>query len=362
MVKKILILVMAFMLNFGVMNAQVEPARFFDNTSLVIKGGVTTPLNSFDKLSYEQVGVEVEKGITPWLGVAVDGNFFIGNDQWNTHTAFDKVNVNGLVKFNAFNMFGNFNGERRVFEMSPFTGLGWGHYTVKNPMDRNFLTYKAGVDFDFNLGKAKAFAIRLQPAVVWDASNNFKLNKRNGEFEVNVGLVYHFKNHDGNRTFTMVKRYDQDEIDGLNCAINQLRADNEFMFAENAALKNALAQKPQVVTVVAEKTDTIMLMPRTQFYVNSARLIPEVEGNVVEMAEYMKAHPDKKFTVIGYASVEGNPEYNMTLSEKRANTLRDKLIGYGVDSDQVLAKGAGATDKFSDNRTMNRVVIVEENR
>lgn len=359
MVKKILILVMAFMLNFGVMNAQVEPAKFFDNTSLVVKGGVTTPLNSFDKLSYEQVGVEIEKGITPWLGVAVDGNFFMGNKQWNTKTAFDKVNVNGLVKFNAFNLFGKFNGERRFFEMSPFTGFGWGHYTASH---RNFLTYKAGIDFDFNLGKVKAFAIRLQPAVVWDASNTMKLNKNKGEFEVNVGLVYHFKNHDGNRTFTMVKRYDQNEVDELNAAVNSLREANCMLNAENEALKNC----PNVIvteTQVIERVDTVMLMPRTQFYVNSARLLPEVEGNVVEMAEYMKAHPEKQFTIIGYASVEGNPKYNMTLSEKRANILRDKLIGYGVDSDQVLAKGAGATDKFSvDSRTMNRVVIVEENR
>lgn len=361
--KKILIFLMAFMLNFGIVNAQVAPAKFFDNTTVVIKGGATTPLNSFDKLSYEQVGVEVEKGITPWLTFAADGNFYMGNKEWNMHPTFDKVNVNALAKFNVFNLFGKFNGERRVFEMSPFTGLGWGHYTCSDVANRNFPVYKAGIDFDFNLGKSKAFALRLQPAVVWDNEQLGKLNKHNGEFELNVGVLYHFKNHDGNRTFTMVKPYNQEEIDQLNDMINGLKAANLCLAQENDALKNTIVNTPTQVTniVAVENPEVVMLMPRTQFLFNSDKLIPEVEGNVVEMAEYMKANPNKKFTVIGYASEEGNPEYNMTLSENRAKTLRDKLVGYGVNSDQLLVKGAGATDKFSENnRNMNRVVIVEE--
>lgn len=353
---------MAFVLNFGVMNAQVEPAHFFDNTTVMIKGGVVTPFNDMGTVSYEKVGVEIEKGITPWFGVALDGNFYIGNDEWNTHTAFDRVNVNALAKFNVFNLFGTFKGERRTFELVPFTGIGWGHNTCSDVVLRNYMTYKAGVDIEFNLGKSKAWGLRLQPAVLWGCHDAGKLAKKNGEFELNVGVVYHFKNKDGNRTFTLVRRYDQNEVDCLNDKINTLREENYNVVRENECLKNRLAEMPTQVTNTEVRVDTVMLMPRTQFFVNSARLLPEVEGNVVEMAEYMKAHPEKTFTIIGYASVEGNEDYNMVLSEKRANTLRDKLIGYGVNSDQVLAKGAGATDKFSDERTMNRVVIVEENR
>lgn len=362
MVKKILILVMAFVLNFGVMNAQVEPAHFFDNTTVMVKGGVVTPFTDMGTVSYEKVGVEIEKGITPWFGVALDGNFYIGNNEWNTHTAFDRVNVNALAKFNVFNLFGTFKGERRTFELVPFTGIGWGHNTCSDVVLRNYMTYKAGLDIEFNLGESKAWGIRLQPAVLWGCPDAGKLAKQNGEFELNVGVVYHFKNKDGNRTFTMVRRYDQNEVDCLNDRINALREENCNVVRENECLKNRLAEMPTQVTNTEVRVDTVMLMPRTQFFVNSARLLPEVEGNVVEMAEYMKAHPEKTFTIIGYASVEGNEDYNMTLSEKRANTLRDKLIGYGVNSDQVLAKGAGATDKFSNERTMNRVVIVEENR
>lgn len=363
MVKKILILVMAFVLNFGIMNAQVEPAHFFDNTSLVVKGGIVTPLNDMGTVSYEKVGVEIEKGITPWFGVALDGNFYIGNDEWNTHTAFDRVNVNALAKFNVFNLFGTFKGERRTFELVPFTGIGWGHNTCSDFGLRNYMTYKAGLDIEFNLGESKAWGLRLQPAVTWGCPEAGKLAKYNGEFELNVGVVYHFKNKDGRRTFTMVRRYDQNEVDNLNAQINDLREKNNLLVRENEALNTRLAETPtNTATVTEVRVDTIMIMPRTQFIVNSAKLLPEVEGNVVEMAEYMKAHPEKTFTIIGYASVEGNENYNMTLSEMRANTLRDKLIGYGVNGDQVLAKGAGATDRFSTKRTMNRVVIVEENR
>ena len=90
---------MAIMLSFGAINAQVMPAKFFDNVAVGVKGGISTPLNKpFDGVS-PAVGLEVEKYINPWLGVAIDGTTLIANPygKANPHTMFDVVNVNGLV-------------------------------------------------------------------------------------------------------------------------------------------------------------------------------------------------------------------------------------------------------------------------
>lgn len=357
MKKFFICMVMAFIMAFGFnASAQVEPARFHDNTSIVLKGGANTVLsNSFDKVE-GQIGLEVEKGITPWLGVALDGEFYISD---YTHTAFDMVNINALAKFNVRNMFGKFDGTRHIFEPSVFTGIGWGHIINGN----HFMTYKAGADFDFNLGKEKAWAIRVQPAVVWSTPNSGVLSKQNGWMELNVGVVYHFKNKDGNRTFTLVRRYDQAEVDELNGQINSLRSELANATATNDVLKTRLTEVPERITETVIVTDTVMLMPRVQFYLNSARILETTLGNVYDMAEYMKLHTDKTYTIVGYASVEGSESYNTNLSERRANALKDKLVEYGVDKKQLNVHGNGATDKFSkDSRSMNRVVIVEENR
>lgn len=344
--------------------AQYGPTKFTDNVSVEVKGGVTTPMSDFYGGVSPVVGVQIDKYVTPWFGVGVDANTLIANPYGSTnpHTAFDLVNINGLAKFNIRNMW-KYDGTRKFFEPVVFTGLGWGHRTCDEFINRNYMVFKSGAELNFTLDKNKAWAARVTPAVVWGPASDMKLDKRNGAFELTAGIVYRFKNKDGNRHYTKIRVYDQAEVDRLTMKANELRKENNKLYSKLDKMRKELsfekARKPKVIET--HRVDTVMLMPDLQFNVNSSTLAPTSQATIVKMAEYMKNNPDKKYTIMGYASVEGTEEYNKQLSIARAETVKDALVELGVNSDILEVVGNGETDQFSiEILDLNRIVVIEE--
>lgn len=356
--KKFIVILMFATMFVVSMNAQVAPAKFLDNISVGVKGGVNTTLNDLYKGVSGQAGLQVEKGITPWLGVAVEGETFFAQPygSLNPHTSLDGVNVNALAKLNVLNLFSKYPGYRRNFEMDVFTGIGWGHRTCSESFDRNFMTYKAGADFTVNLGKQKAWGIVLSPAVTW--GHAVKLDKNNGMLEVNAGVVYHFKNHDGNRYFSKVRLYDARQINYLRGRLNELVEEVINLREQNALLNDSLSKVPATVTETITVTETFL--PAIQFTFDSYDISNTSIVSIYEIAEIIKKNPDKTYNVVGYASNEGSEEYNMTLSKNRAEAVAYTLVHFGVNPNQLIVVGGGINTTYPEP-ALNRVVITSQN-
>ena len=78
----------------------------------------------------------------------------------------------------------------------------------------------------------------------------------------------------------------------------------------------------------------------------------------------LKQHPLLKVELQGYTDSKGSVAYNMRLSGRRAQAVRDYLIGDGVDPSQLTAHGYGPEDPVASNRTadgraQNRRVVLE---
>src|SRR5205085_8166318 len=63
------------------------------------------------------------------------------------------------------------------------------------------------------------------------------------------------------------------------------------------------------------------------------------------------SHPGLKLAVEGYTDSVGSDEYNMRLSEKRADSVRTYLISQGITPDGITAQGFGKADPVADNHT-----------
>ena len=95
-----------------------------------------------------------------------------------------------------------------MFEVVPVFGFGWGHTfgtaAGDNEKELNALTSKAGIDFTFNLGKAKAWQVYVEPSMNWSLNGYgyegvaYDINK--SAFQLNAGIVYKFKNSNGSTT------------------------------------------------------------------------------------------------------------------------------------------------------------------
>lgn len=86
----------------------------------------------------------------------------------------------------------------------------------------------------------------------------------------------------------------------------------------------------------AQTTTVDQQLKDVEFDFNRANLRPEDQQILQSDADWLKAHPDVFVTIEGDADERGEIVYNVDLSERRAATTRDALLGMGVAPDQVV--------------------------
>lgn len=356
-------------------NAQtVTESKTFDNFYIGINGGaqVKTTGESWMNNLNSNAGLRIGRWFTPVFGLAAEGNVYF-NDHYmpQSKTVARYMNVGLIGTVNLSNWFAGYKGEPRLFEVVPVYGFGWGH-TFGTDKNYNVLTSKAGIDFTFNLGKAKAWQVYVEPSMNWSLNGYgyegvaYNINK--SAFQLNAGIVYKFKNSNGSHNFTIAQLRDQNEIDGLNSQINSLRSDLNDKDAQLSAkdkqikdLQNALDECNKKPKYVKPATAT-NLQPTVLFRQGKAVVDKSQMPNIELIAQYMKNHPEAKVEIKGYASPEGNKDFNQALSQKRADAVKNVLVKkYKIAADRLTTKGMGATDKLFKQVEFNRVSTFNDN-
>jgi outer membrane protein OmpA-like peptidoglycan-associated protein len=100
-----------------------------------------------------------------------------------------------------------------------------------------------------------------------------------------------------------------------------------------------------------------------QFALNSAELSETSKTNLTDLAETLKKYDDTNILIEGHTDITGTREYNMVLSEKRAESVADYLKDLGVAGKRVTIEGYGPDQPVADNdsdygRQQNRRVEV----
>jgi outer membrane protein OmpA-like peptidoglycan-associated protein len=122
-----------------------------------------------------------------------------------------------------------------------------------------------------------------------------------------------------------------------------------------------LAQLNQVLQTRDTARGLIVSMPDVLFDFNKYTLKPEARERLAKISGIVLAYPDLKLEIDGYTDSVGSDEYNQTLSDKRAEAVRDFLVSNGVSMNNVAARGMGKADPVADNssaqgRQLNRRV------
>ena len=356
-------------------NAQtVTESKTFDNFYIGINGGaqVKTTGESWMNNLNSNAGLRIGRWFTPVFGLAAEGNvYFNDHNMPQSKTLARYMNVGLIGTVNLSNWFAGYKGEPRLFEVVPVYGFGWGH-TFGTDENYNVLTSKAGIDFTFNLGKAKAWQVYVEPSMNWSLNgygyDGVAYDINQSAFQLNAGIVYKFKNSNGSHNFTIAQLRDQNEIDGLNSQINSLRGDLNNKDAQLSAkdkqikdLQNALDECNKKPKYVKPATAT-NLQPTVLFRQGKAVVDKSQMPNIELIAQYMKNHEDAKVEIKGYASPEGNKDFNQALSQKRADAVKNVLVKkYKIAADRLTTKGMGATDKLFKQVEFNRVSTFNDN-
>ncbi|HKE94006.1 MAG TPA: OmpA family protein, partial [Povalibacter sp.] len=87
------------------------------------------------------------------------------------------------------------------------------------------------------------------------------------------------------------------------------------------------------------------------FETNSANLMESSRPVLEAVAADLKAHPRLKVELEGHTDSVGAAAYNLNLSQRRADAVREFLIAQGVSPSQLTAMGYGETRPIATNDT-----------
>ncbi len=112
-----------------------------------------------------------------------------------------------------------------------------------------------------------------------------------------------------------------------------------------------LIARPKVSAVAVGKRE-IMIRKQVHFETNSAVILGDSNVLLAEIADAIASHPElRKIEIQGHTDNAGKPDNNQTLSDARANSVREWLVQHGIDSSRLESKGYGQTRPLVPNVT-----------
>ncbi len=137
--------------------------------------------------------------------------------------------------------------------------------------------------------------------------------------------------------------------DDLRRDLSALRAEAKSRQEE---LYGALSQmEGKFASIRQDARGTIVSLADILFDFNQATLRREVEFNLVKIATILNQFPEMKVVIEGHTDSIGTEEYNLQLSQKRAEAVRDFLASQGVPEGHLSYEGYGESRPVADNDT-----------
>jgi outer membrane protein OmpA-like peptidoglycan-associated protein len=140
---------------------------------------------------------------------------------------------------------------------------------------------------------------------------------------------------------------DDDQVDHLAYVAEQKAA-----IAKSQAVEQR-SQDELVQQLRAERTSRgmVVTLEDVLFQVNGAQLQPGAQTELLRLADYLKRNPDRKIMIEGHTDNTGSSEYNLQLSQLRAQSVESYLISSGVAPDRIRSIGYGETRPEAPNDT-----------
>lgn len=134
--------------------------------------------------------------------------------------------------------------------------------------------------------------------------------------------------------------------------------------ADAAHAQNDLLEQ-QIADLNAKKTDRglVITLGDVLFASGQATLRSAAYSNLTKLATFLNQHPERTLTIEGHTDSQGSDDYNQSLSQRRADAVRNFLMRNQVASQRLNSIGMGESTPVGDNasdsgRQSNRRVEV----
>ena len=316
--------------------------KWSDNIFISVGGGIHSVANDgFNRIS-PNFSISLGKYITPTWGIRGQVNGIwqslclqeIGYHEHNKN--YVGANIDAMV--NLSSLFAGAN-PNRFFEVYGFvgpqlsvaksanvvytydgnTGERTGVSTSGEAKAKARIGASAGLGLKFNLNNKWAIDVEARGAIAPSIFGNISDHRKaEGTGMITAGVSYTF----GGKKFAKVE--------------------------DRVVEKEVIKEVPSAAEVAIF------------FKIGKAKISPEGMVNVQLMAKAIKANPNAKYKIAGFADkATGSASFNQTLSEKRAQAVYDAFVAEGVKESQLEKVAMGGTDNMFGKNYLNRVVILE---
>jgi outer membrane protein OmpA-like peptidoglycan-associated protein len=122
--------------------------------------------------------------------------------------------------------------------------------------------------------------------------------------------------------------------------------------AQTAALRSQLLSQ---LNAVLQTSDTprglVVNMADVLFETGKYNLSQDAQLKLAKLSGIIQAHPGLNLGIEGYTDTTGAEDFNMKLSQQRADTVREFLVAQGLSGDIITSKGLGPSNPVADNNT-----------
>jgi outer membrane protein OmpA-like peptidoglycan-associated protein len=129
--------------------------------------------------------------------------------------------------------------------------------------------------------------------------------------------------------------------------------------AEETAQKQIQAQNDLVVrlqqleksTHVESRGIVVTLPGSIYFATNRSDLQPGIRARLADIGKALASAADRHIVIEGHTDSTGRADYNLKLSQLRAESVKAVILANGVDPGRIETQGYGATKPVADNAT-----------
>lgn len=132
--------------------------------------------------------------------------------------------------------------------------------------------------------------------------------------------------------------------------------ENQFVMEDIDVSKKTLEElivfNEEGVTIRKEGNNLVLSMPElVLFDFNKYEVKNKVKGSLNTLAKALEENPDIRIKIDGYTDFIGSEGYNLDLSVKRANSIKNYLVNRGVNSSNISIEGYGKQNPIANNAT-----------
>jgi outer membrane protein OmpA-like peptidoglycan-associated protein len=127
--------------------------------------------------------------------------------------------------------------------------------------------------------------------------------------------------------------------------------------AETAKAAKAKAEADQLMKELADlkaqqtERGIVLTIGDVLFATGKADLSPDAYKSVARLAEFLKKYPNRNVLIEGHTDSVGKDDYNLALSQKRADSVKAQLVGDGIEAGRITTVGYGKKYPVASNDT-----------